>query len=217
MMNRRSFLKATALVGATLAAREVGARVLKSAVSSKKVLAINGGKENGNTAYALSVVGKTLKEEGVAFEVIHIGGADLRGCVACRRCRNENHGCVLATEEERRWIDEMKNANAVILAAPTCFGGIPGTMKSFLDKAFFANSKYFRGKTGAAVVTTPRTGASMTFEALNQYFTISEMPITSSTYWNNVRGLTVSDLQQDAEGIRTMQNLARNIAGMIKG
>ncbi|GHT32573.1 FMN reductase [Bacteroidia bacterium] len=216
-MNRRSFLKAAAIVGGTLAVREVGGMALKKAISGKKtVLAIDGGMAGGTSDYALSVVGETLREEGVDFEVIHIGEAVLRGCTACRSCRREERACVLATEEEIRWIEAMKRANAVVLAAPTCFGGIPGTMKSFLDKAFFANSKHFKGKTGAAVVTTPRTGASMTFEGLNQYFTICEMPVASSTYWNNVRGLTVDDLKNDAEGIRTMQNLGRNIAKLIK-
>jgi multimeric flavodoxin WrbA len=190
---------------------------LKNAVSSKKAVAINGDySETGATAYALSVIGETLKEAGINLEVIHIGQADIRGCIACRRCRKEARGCVHATEDERRWIDEMKRANAVILAAPTCFGGIPGTMKSFLDKAFFANSKHFRYKIGAAVVTTPRTGASMTFESLNQYFTISEMTVASSTYWNNVRGLTLNDLQQDIEGINTMKNLAKNMVRLIR-
>jgi multimeric flavodoxin WrbA len=84
-------------------------------------------------------------------------------------------------------------------------------MKSFLDRTFFSGSGNFRYKTGAAVVTTPRSGASMTFESLNQYFTISEMPVASSTYWNNIRGFTPDDLKQDGEGIRTLQNLAINI------
>ena len=200
-----------------MAAREAAGRALNEALSPKKtVFAVDGGKKGGTTAYALSIIGETLKEKGIDFRAVHIGGTDLRGCIACRRCREEGRGCVYATEEERTWIEDMKCAGAVVLAAPTCFGGIPGTMKSFLDRAFFANSKHFRGKTGAAVVTTARTGASMTFEGLNQYFTISEMPVASSTYWNVVRGLTVDDLRQDAEGVRTMQNLARNLAEQIK-
>jgi multimeric flavodoxin WrbA len=216
-MNKRSFLKATALVGGTLAVREVVGRTLKNAVSSKKVVAINGDcRETGATAYALSVVGEALKEKGISLNIIHVGNTDIRGCIACLRCRRENHSCVYASKDERRWTDEMKRANAVILAAPTCFGGIPGTMKSFLDKAFFSAPNHFRYKIGAAVVTTPRSGASMTFESLNQYFTISEMTVASSTYWNNVRGLTVTDLKQDDEGIRTMKNLAKSIARLIK-
>jgi multimeric flavodoxin WrbA len=216
-MNKRSFLKAAALVGGTLAMREVADRTLKNVVSSKKVVAINGDySETGATAYALSIIGETLKEEGINLEIIHVGNMDIRGCIACFHCRKEGRSCIHATEDERRWADEMKRANAVILAASTCFGGIQGTMKSFLDKTFFAGSKHFRYKIGAAVVTTSRTGASMTFEGLNQYFTISEMTVASSTYWNNMRGLTLNDLKQDGEGIKTMENLAKSIARLIK-
>jgi multimeric flavodoxin WrbA len=144
------------------------------------------------------------------------GASDIQGCVACGSCHEEEaNGCVYATADEKKWIVAMQRADAIILASPTYFGGIAGTMKSFLDKAFFANSKDFQYKIGASVVTTPRSGASMTFESLNQYLTIAQMTVASSTYWNNVRGLTVADLQQDGEGIRTMQNLAKNIVKLI--
>ncbi|GHU72404.1 FMN reductase [Bacteroidia bacterium] len=217
-MKKREFLKSIGLVGATLVAREGVSAIIRSAKTKqgKKVVALNGcPNENGNTAYALSVVGETLHEEQIDFEVIHIGKSDIKGCVACGKCREESNGCVYVTEEEKKWLLAMHRADAIILASPTYFGGIAGTMKSFLDRAFYAHSKDFRYKVGASVVTTPRSGASMTFESLNQYFTIAEMTVASSTYWNNVRGLTVKDLKQDGEGIRTMQNLGKNIAKLI--
>jgi multimeric flavodoxin WrbA len=199
--------------------REGAGALVKSAKSSKgkKVVAINGSpNENGTTAYALSIIGETLQQEQVDFEIIHLGASDIQGCVACGSCHEEEaSGCVYATDDEKKWIVAMQRADAIILASPTYFGGIAGTMKSFLDKAFFANSKDFQYKIGASVVTTPRSGASMTFESLNQYLTIAQMTVASSTYWNNVRGLTVADLQQDGEGIRTMQNLAKNIVKLI--
>jgi multimeric flavodoxin WrbA len=215
-MNRREFLKSAGFIGATLMVPKILINATTH-LQGKKVVAINGSpNESGNTAFALSVVGETLKQEDVDFEIINIGKSDIRGCLACQRCREEGNGCVWATEDEKKWISVMKEADAFILASPSYFGGIAGTMKSFLDKAFFANSKYFRYKIGASVVTTPRSGASMTFESLNQYLTIAEITVASSTYWNNVRGMTVEELKQDAEGVRTMQNLAKNISKLLK-
>jgi multimeric flavodoxin WrbA len=222
-MKKREFLKAAGLVGATLAVSEGGGylirrRQTKASGESKKVVALNGSPhENGNTAYALSVIGEILKRESVNFEVIHVGKSHIKGCIACNSCRRENHGkgCIYATTEETKWLADMKTAHAIILAAPTYFGGIPGTMKSFLDRAFFSGSEHFRHTLGAAVVTTGRSGASMTFESMNQYFTIAEMPVVSSTYWNNIRGLTVENLKQDREGIRTLQNLAENLIKLL--
>ena len=217
-MKKREFFKAAGLVGATLIVREGVGALIKSGNTGtgKKVIAINGSQhENGNTAYALSIVGETLQQQQIDFEVIHVGASAIRGCVACGRCHETGNGCVRTTEDEKKWLLAMHRADAIILASPTYFGGIAGTMKSFLDKAFYANSKDFRYKIGASVVTTPRSGASMTFESLNQYFNIAEFTVASSTYWNNVRGLTVADLQQDGEGVRTMQNLAKNIARLL--
>ncbi|MDR0754363.1 MAG: flavodoxin family protein [Prevotellaceae bacterium] len=217
-MKKREFIKAAIIAGTGFILGNISGRLTKSDKKNKnkKIIAINGSPdENGNTAYALSIIGEIFKNENINFEVIHIGKTDIRGCIACMRCHNEQTVCIHTTGEERKWIESMKNADALILASPTYFGGMTGTMKSFLDKAFYSSSKYFRHKTGAAVVTARRTGASMTFEGLNQYFTINEMPVASSTYWNNIRGATVDDLKQDGEGIRTLQNLAKNIIKMI--
>jgi multimeric flavodoxin WrbA len=182
----------------------------------KKIVAINGSPhDSGNMAFALSIMSEIFDAENINFEIINIGQSNIRGCIACRTCRNQKTDCIHTNSDEKQWIDTMKTADTIILASPTFFGGIAGTMKSFLDKAFYGSSKNFNHKIGAAIVTTPRTGASMTFEGLNQYFTISQMTIASSTYWNNIRGLTVDDLKQDAEGIRTLQNLAKNIINLL--
>ncbi|MDR2652617.1 MAG: flavodoxin family protein [Prevotellaceae bacterium] len=217
-MEKRKFIKAAIIGGTGLILGNIFGRLTKSDKKNKnkKVIAINGSpNETGNTAYALSIIGEIFNNGNINFEIIHIGKNDIRGCIACMRCHNEKTVCIHTAAEEKKWIASMKTADAIILASPTYFGGIAGSMKSFLDKAFYSSSKDFRNKTGAAVVTTRRTGASMTFEGLNQYFTINEMPLASSTYWNNIRGLTVDDLKQDSEGIRTLQNLAKNIIKMI--
>jgi multimeric flavodoxin WrbA len=217
-MEKRKFIKATIFTVAGFILGNISGRLMKSDNKNKikKIIAINGSPDvNGNTAYALSIIGDIFKNENINFEIINIGKNDIRGCIACMRCHNEQTVCIHATAKEKAWIETMKTADAFILASPTYFGGITGSMKSFLDKAFYSSSKYFSRKIGAAVVTTRRTGASMTFEGLNQYFTINQMPVASSTYWNNIRGLTVDDLKQDGEGIRTLQNLAKNIIEMI--
>ncbi|MDR1170806.1 MAG: flavodoxin family protein [Prevotellaceae bacterium] len=223
-MKKREFLKAAGLVGATIAMRESADALIKCSEQrrlneTKKIVAINGSPhENGNTAYALSVMGEVFEQAHVDFEIIHLGKSEIRGCIACNSCRLENRdkGCLYATEEEKEWIETMKAADAIILASPCFFGGMAGTLKSFLDRVFFSESKNFRYKTGASVVTAKRSGASMTFENLNKYFTISEMPLASSTYWNNMRGLSPDDLKQDGEGIRTLQNLAKNVIKLIQ-
>jgi multimeric flavodoxin WrbA len=222
-MKKREFLKIAGLVGATIAIREgAGALIKRNELhrlnATKKVVAINGSpNENGNTAYAISILREIFEQEHVNFEAIHIGRSEIKGCIACYSCHldNKDKGCLYATDEEKKWIKTMKSADAVILASPCFFGGIAGTMKSFLDRLFLSESKSFRYKIGASVVTAKRSGASMTFESLNKYFTISEMPIASSTYWNNIRGLTPDDLKQDGEGILTLQNLAKNIIKLI--
>jgi multimeric flavodoxin WrbA len=224
IMKKREFLKTAGLVGATIAIREgAGVLIERNEVhrlnATKKVIAINGSpNENGNTACALSIMSKIFEQEHVDFDIIHLGRSEIKGCIACNACHLENKdkGCLYATEEEKEWIHNMKSADALVFASPSFFGGIAGTMKSFLDRTFFSESKSFRYKTGASVVTVQRSGASMTFECLNKYFTISEMPIASSTYWNNIRGLTPDDLIHDGEGVKTLQNLAKNIIKMIQ-
>jgi multimeric flavodoxin WrbA len=223
-MKKREFLRAAGLVGATIAIREGASALIKRSElhrlnETKKVVALNGSPdENGNTAFALSIMREIFEQEHVDFNIIHLGKSEIRGCIACDACRFENKGkgCLYFTDDERNWVDAMKKADAIILASPSFFGGIAGTLKSFLDRVFFSESKNFRYKTGASVVTVQRSGASMTFESLNKYFTISEMPIASSTYWNNIRGFTPDDLKQDGEGIRTLQNLAKNVIKLIQ-
>ena len=215
-MKKREFIKTAAFTGAGLVVGYASGKLIKSGMKNKKIVAINGSpREDGNMAFALSVMSEIFEAENIKFEIINIGQSNIRGCIACSNCRNQKTDCIHTNNDEKKWIDAMKTADAIILASPTFFGGIAGTMKSFLDKAFYGSSKSFAHKIGAAVVTTPRTGASMTFEGLNQYFTISQMTIASSTYWNNIRGLTVDDLKQDGEGIRTLQNLAKNIINLL--
>ena len=218
-MDRRNFLKLAGVAGATLLVRESVGMLFNKAKKGKvmRVVAFNGDPhKEGNGAYALSLMEEVFKKENIHFEPIHIGAEDLRGCTACAMCK-ESGECVFADEKEKQWVLSMERADAIILASPCYFGGIAGTMKSFLDRAFYAKPKeFFYGKIGASIVTTPKSGASMTFTSLNQYFSISQISIMSSTYWNNIRGEKIEDLKQDAEGIQVMQTLAKNMVERLK-
>jgi multimeric flavodoxin WrbA len=186
-----------------------------------KVVAIKGSpRKNGNTAYALNVVGNALQEEGIDFEIIDVGGKYIRGCLACNKCAENKDGkCITTSDMLNDSLVKMKAADGIIIASPVYYSGIAGTMKCFLDRAFYvagSNGGWFRHKAGASVVAVRRTGGSMTFNALNQYLTIAEMIIPSSNYWNVIHGLAPGDAAKDEEGIQIMKMLGKNMAWMLK-
>ena len=186
-----------------------------------KVVAIQGSpRKNGNTFFALSLIEKILKSENIDFEIIEIGGKHIRGCTACNLCAENRDGkCVISTDELNDALAKMKVADGIIIAAPVYYSGIAGTMKCFLDRAFYVadvNGGWFRHKVGAAVVAVRRTGGSMTFNSLNHYLNIAEMLIPSSNYWNVIHGLEPGDAANDEEGIQIMTMLAQNMAWLLK-
>jgi multimeric flavodoxin WrbA len=186
-----------------------------------KVVAIKGSpRKNGNTAFALNVIGNVLQEEGIEFEIVDVGGKYIRGCLACRKCAENKDGkCSITTDMLNDSLVKMKDADGIIISSPVYYSGIAGTMKCFLDRAFYvasANGGWFRHKVGASVVAVRRTGGSMTFNALNHYLSISEMLIPSSNYWNVIHGLAPGDAANDEEGIQIMKMLGKNMAWMLK-
>jgi len=186
-----------------------------------KVVAINGSpRKEGNTYHALMGVGKQLMENGIEFEIIHIGNKAVRGCMACGGCfRNKDEKCVITTDPLNEWVQKMKDADGIILGSPVYYAGIPGTMKSFLDRAFYvsgSNGNLFRHKVGAAVVAVRRTGGSSTFDSLNHYLNYSEMILATSNYWNITHGLSKGEVLMDDEGVQIMEVLGRNMAWILK-
>jgi multimeric flavodoxin WrbA len=186
-----------------------------------KVIAINGSpNKEGNTWHALTMVGSKLKEQGIEFEILHIGNKAIRGCLACGKCRlTRDEKCSINTDMLNESIQVMKTADGLILGAPVHYAGIPGTMKSFLDRAFYvagSNGGLFRQKVGAAVVAVRRTGGSATFDSLNHYLTYSEMILASSNYWNIIHGRMPGEVVQDAEGVQIMEVLGNNMAWLLK-
>lgn len=181
-----------------------------------KVLMLNGSpKENGNTYAALSEVGKQLELEGIEYEIFNIGSAPIRDCIGCGMC-NEN-GCIFDDDSVNEFIKKAKEADAFVFGSPVYYAHPSGRILSFLDRAFYSSGKTaFMHKPGAAVAVARRGGTSASFDVLNKYFGISQMPVVGSTYWNSVHGRVPGEAALDEEGMQTMRNLARNLAWMLR-
>lgn len=184
------------------------------------VVAINGSpKLEGNTYTALGVVCDELAKYGITTEIIHIGNKNIRGCLACGGCaKNKNEKCVI-DDEVNEVIQKMKVADGILLGSPTYYASIAGTMKSFLDRAFYtagANGGLFRHKVGAAVVAVRRSGEVAVFDHLNHYLTIGEMFVPSSNYWNVIHGRLPGEVLQDEEGVQIMRVLGKNMAFLME-
>lgn len=186
-----------------------------------KVIAINGSpKAEGNTYHTLSMVGNEIKNSGIEFEILHVGHKMIHGCLACAKCAaNKDEQCSIKTDELNEWIQKLKKADGIILGSPVYYSGIPGTLKSFLDRVFYvsgSNGGLFRHKVAAAVVAVRRTGGSATFDSLNHYLTYSEMVIATSNYWNVIHGSRPGEAIHDGEGRQIMSVLGKNMAWLLK-
>ena len=180
-----------------------------------RVIVINGSpRADQCTATALDEVIKTLNEEGIETELIHIGNKSIRGCTACGYCFTHDK-CVF-DDEVNEVNAKLAEADGLVVGSPVYYSAPNGTIISFLDRLFYSAQYDMHMKVGAAVVSARRGGNTASFDVLNKYFSISGMPIATSTYWNQVHGFTAEDVKKDAEGLQTMRNLARNMAFMIK-
>lgn len=180
-----------------------------------KVLLINGSPHpKGCTYTALKEVADTLNQEDIDTEIIHVGNKDIRGCIGCRKCK-ETGKCVFndLVNEVALKFDEC---DGIVIGSPVYFANANGTLVSFIDRLFYSSSADKIMKVGAAVVSCRRGGASATFDQLNKYFTISQMPVVSSQYWNSVHGYTPEDVRSDKEGMQVMRILGRNMAFLMK-
>lgn len=185
-----------------------------------KVVAFNGSpKEKGNTFHGIRMVAEELEKEGIEVEIIHVGNKAIRGCLACNGCvRNQDEKCVIK-DEVNEWIQKMKEADGIILGSPVHYSAIGGTMKSFLDRAFYVtsvNKSMLRHKVGAAVVAVRRSGGVPTFEQLNNYINYSEMLMPTSNYWNVIHGTAPGEAKEDEEGTQIMRVLGKNMAWLMK-
>lgn len=180
-----------------------------------KVLLINGSpNEFGCTYTALREVADTLEKEGVETEIAWLGTAPIAGCLGCGHCRTSGE-CVFG-DIVNELLPKASAADGLIFGSPVHFASASGALTSFMDRLFFASKGNFRHKPAAAVVSARRGGTTATFDQINKYFTIREMPVVSSCYWNMVHGCTPEEVRQDLEGLYTMRVLGRNMAYMLR-
>lgn len=181
-----------------------------------KVLLINGSpRVKGCTFTALSEVAKTLEECGIETEIAQIGNKAIRGCIGCGGCASKGH-CVFDDDVTNEMIAKIKEADGLVIGSPVYYSSPNGNLISMLDRLFYAGGDFLVHKPAAAVASARRAGTSATLDDLQKYFTIKQMPIVSSTYWNMVHGSCPEDVLKDEEGLQTMRNLGRNMAWLLK-
>lgn len=182
-----------------------------------KVLLINGSPHaKGCTNRALEEVSKEIEAAGIETEIFHIGTDPVKGCRGCGMCRkNKLNRCIFGDDSVNIALKKMDEADALIVGSPVHYAAASGGITSFLDRLFYASGG-FPYKPGAAIVSCRRGGSTAALEQLNKYFTISNMPLVSSAYWNMVHGNTPEEIEQDLEGMMVMRTLGRNMAWMLK-
>jgi multimeric flavodoxin WrbA len=186
-----------------------------------KVIAFNGSaRKDGNTAILINEVLKELKKEHIETEMIQLAGKKIHGCIACYKCReNKDFECAVKNDDANTCIAKMREADGIILGSPVYFTDVTAEMKALIDRAGFVargNDHMFRRKVGAAVVAVRRAGSLHTFDTINHFFTISQMIIPGSNYWNLGIGGKIGDVTSDEEGMKTMQVLGQNMAWLMK-
>ncbi len=184
-----------------------------------KVLLVNGSPhEKGCTYTALEEVAKTLNTEEIETEFFQVGTKPLSGCIACQKCQQLGR-CVFS-DRVNDFLDIAQDADGFIFGSPVYYASAAGPMICFMDRVFFANflsgKQSFYLKPAASVVSARRAGTTSTLDQLNKYYTLSQMPVISSKYWNMVHGFTPDDVRKDVEGLQTMRVLGRNMAWFLK-
>lgn len=180
-----------------------------------KVILVNGSPhKEGCTYTALSEAAKALNSNGIETEIFHLGTEPVAGCIACGACSKT--GKCIYNDPVNEFVEKAKDADGFIFGSPVYYSGMSGQLCSFMDRAFYSGGKYMAGKPAAAVVSCRRGGATATFEQINKYFMITNMPVVSSQYWNQVHGNTPDEVKQDLEGLQTMRTLGTNMAWLLK-
>jgi multimeric flavodoxin WrbA len=186
-----------------------------------KVVAFNGSpRKGGNTEHLLRRVLATIKDEGISTELVRIGGKKVHGCTACGKCfQSQDRKCVIVNDFVNDCIEKMAAADGILIGSPTYFADVSTETKALIDRAGFvgmANGGLYARKVGAAVVAVRRAGGIHVFDTINHFFGISNMYTIGSSYWNLGLGLNPGDVEQDHEGMATMENLGRNMAWILK-
>ncbi len=179
-----------------------------------KVILVNGSpRKMGCTNRALEEVQGALNQAGVDTEIFWIG-TKVQGCLGCGSCKRTGQ-CVF-DDQVRTFLEKAREADGFVFGSPVYYSSASGSITSFMDRAFFSGGRLLQYKPAAAVMSCRRGGATETFAQLNMYFTINNMPVVSSQYWNQVHGSTPEQVEQDAEGLQTMRTLGRNMAWLLR-
>lgn len=183
-----------------------------------KVIALNGSpRKDGNTAAALKIMAEELKKEGIETEIVNVGHLAIHGCTACGYCAgSENNECIFKDDPVNETAAKIREADGFILASPTYYAGIAGTMKSFLDRLFYSSSRHFKYKAAAAVSAVRRTGGIDTLHQLKNYLDLAQTVTPPSQYWTVVYGRAEGEMEQDGEGVQTIRKNARAMAWLMK-
>ncbi len=186
-----------------------------------QVVLFNGSpRKNGNTAILLRHLSQKLNEAMIQTEMIQVGGQTIKPCTACYQCREKkNRRCKIDDDPVNEWIEKMIEADGIVIGSPTYFAGLTPEAKALIDRAGFVsrgNGNIFRRKVGAAVVTHRRGGAVNVFHSINAFFLINEMIVPGSSYWNFGVGAGMGEVEQDAEGVRTIEILGENMAWLLQ-
>ena len=179
-----------------------------------KVLLLNGSPhEKGCTYRALTEVAGALTNEGIETEIVHIGNQAIHGCIGCGKCAAAGR-CVFKGDPVNAFLDKMEHADGLVVGSPVYYASANGSLYSFLDRLFYSGS-CFAFKPAAAVASARRAGTTATLDSLNKYFTISQMPVVSSQYWNMVHGNSPEEVEQDLEGLQVMRTVGKNMAWLL--
>ncbi len=186
-----------------------------------KVVGINGSaRKDGNTALLIKQVFKELEKQGIETELVQLAGQKIHGCIACYKCLStQDRRCAVTDDFANACIEKMDKADGIILATPTYFAGCSAQIKALIDRSGFvarSNGDMFKRKVCAAVVAVRRAGAIHAFDTLNHFFTIGQMIIVGSTYWNIGVGREIGEVEKDEEGMLTMTALGINMAWLLK-
>ena len=184
-----------------------------------KVLLVNGSPHTEGCTYtALTAVADSLATEGIDTQMFWIGTRPLSGCIACKTCV-EKKKCVF-DDKVNEFLDMAGDFDSFVFGSPVHWGGATGAITSFLDRAFYADAcgggNRFLLKPAATVISARRAGTTATWDQLNKYFGLMQMPIVTSRYWNMVHGTDPEEVKQDAEGMQIMRILGKNIAWFLK-
>lgn len=181
-----------------------------------KVLFVNGSSnKNGCTFRAFKEIESVLNKENIETEIIQTGANPIRDCIGCHACTENGNKCIFNDDIVNEIIEKAKTSDGFIFGSPVYYAHPSGRLLSVLDRVFYAGGKFLAYKPGAAVVSARRAGTTAAIDVINKYFTINNMPVVSSQYWNMVHGSKAEDVEKDLEGLQTMRVIAKNMIWLL--